>query len=153
MKWGLSLLLLCAVPAGGEEAPYQLIEPGSRGSARDAAVQMLQHLAEGNIEAAAAMSNAPQQRREVLQSFRESIGEPEFKRLFGRYFASGNRLLAEVALGRRRLLVWDLGEAEKQLAGQYYIETDGKFLLDDVPGPERATLQRVLQAYRAKTQR
>ena len=114
---------------------------------------MLQHLAEGDIEAAAAMSNAPQRRREVLQSFRESIGEDGFKQLFARYFAPQNRLVAEVALGPRRLLIWDLGEAGNQLAGQYYIEADGKFLLDDVPDPERAQLQQVLQAYRAKAQR
>ena len=79
-----------------------------------------------------------------------AVGEDEFKRLFGRYFAPHNRLLAEVALGTRRLLIWELGEAGNQLAGQYYIEVDGRFLLDDVPNEERARLEGALQQYRAK---
>lgn len=114
---------------------------------------MLKHLAEGNIEAAAAMSNAPERRREVLRNFREAAGEEEFKRLFSRYFAPQNRLLMEAAIGKHRLLIWDLGEAGNRLVGLYYVEVDGRFVLDDVPNEQRARLQRVLEAYRAKTQR
>jgi hypothetical protein len=163
LKWGLSLFLLCAVPVlaqdrvlqlpNGEELRYQLIEPGSQGSARDSAYQLLRHLANGNIEAAAALSNAPKRRLEVLQSFRASVGEEEFKQVFGRYFAPKNRLVMEAAIGKHRLLVWDLGEAGNELAGQYYVEVDGKFVLDDVPNKQRTSLQRVLEAYRKQTSR
>lgn len=110
---------------------------------------MLRHLAEGNIEEAAALSNAPRRRFEVLRDYRDAVGEEEFKRVFGRYFTPGNRLIAEVAIGRHRLLVWDLGEAGNQLAGQYYVEVEGKFLMDDVPSRERSRLRRVLDAYRS----
>jgi hypothetical protein len=132
----------------GEELRYELIEPGSEASARDSAFQVLRHLAEGNIEAAAALSNAPKRRLEVLQSYRQSVGEEEFKRVFARYLAPENRLLIEAAIGKRRLLVWQLGETGNRLAGQYYVELDGKFVLDDVPNSDRSNLQRVLEAYR-----
>ena len=111
---------------------------------------MLRHLADGNIEEAAALSNAPQRRLEVLRNYRDSVGEEEFKRIFGRYFAPENRLIAEVALGPHRLLVWDLGEAGNRLAGQYYVEVEGRFLLDDVPSRERSELRRMLQEIRGQ---
>ena len=47
--------------------------------------------------------------------------------------------------------MWDLGEANNYLAGQFFIEVEGRFLLDDVPSAERQKLQRVLEAYRNKT--
>ena len=110
---------------------------------------MLRHLADGEIEAAAALSNAPQRRLEVLRDYRDAIGEEAFKRVFGRYFVPENRVVAEVAYGPRRLLVWDLGEAGNRLAGQFYIEVDGRFLMDDVPSEARSQLQRILQEYRS----
>jgi hypothetical protein len=113
---------------------------------------VLRHLAEGNIEAAAALSNAPQRRLEVLRDYRNSIGEEEFKRVFGRYLAPENRLIAEVAIGPRRLLVWELGEADKRLVGQFYLELDGRFVMDDVPGPERSELRGVLEKMRKRGQ-
>jgi hypothetical protein len=65
-----------------------------------------------------------------------------------RFLAPDNRLIAEVAIGPRRLLVWEL--ADRQLAGQFYIEVEGKFLMDDVPSRERAQLRGVLRRYRAQ---
>ena len=56
----------------------------------------------------------------------------------------------EAAIGKRRLLVWDLGEAGHQLAGQYFVEVDGRFRMDDVPNEERSKLQRVLEAKRTR---
>jgi hypothetical protein len=111
---------------------------------------LLRHLSEGNLEAAAALSNAPRQRLELLRGYRDAIGEEEFKRVFSRYLAPENKLIAEVAIGPRRLLVWELGEAGKQLAGQIYVETGGKFLMDDVPSAERSKLRDVLQKYRSE---
>ena len=149
--------MVAAVPAfsqerllqlpNGEELRYRVITEASE-SARPVAIQILKHLAAGDLEAAAAMSNAPERRLEVLRDFRNTVGEDEFKRLFGRYFAPQNRIVMEAALGKRRLLIWDLGEAGNQLAGQYFVELDGKFVMDDVPNEERAKLQRLLDAER-----
>ena len=145
-KWGLSLILFFATPVAGEE---RLVDPSATDSARGTAMLMLRHLADGNIEEAAALSNAPGRRFEVLRHYRDAVGEDEFKRVFGRYFAPENRLIAEVALGRHRLMIWDLGEAGHRLAGQYYVEVEGKFLMDDVPSAQRSQLRRVLEAYRS----
>jgi hypothetical protein len=138
--------LLGAATAVAEDE--RVIHPSAADSARGTAMALLRHLAAGKIEEAAALSNAPQQRLEVLRQYRTAIGEEEFKRVFGRYFAPQNRVIAEVAIARHRLLIWDLGEAGNQLAGQYYVEVDGRFLLDDEPSPERSKLQQVLERYR-----
>lgn len=145
MRSFLAAALLAALPAFAQQ---RLVEPSAADSARATAMLMLRHLADGNIEEAAALSNAPRRRFEVLRDYRDAVGKEEFKRVFGRYFAAQNRLVAEVAIGRHRLLVWDLGEAGNRLAGQYYVEVEGRFLLDDVPSPERSELRRVLEGYR-----
>lgn len=117
-------------------------------SALNAAKLLHRHLVEGDIEEAALLSNSPKRRYEVYREFRASIGEDEFKRVFGQYFDPENRLLAEIAIGRYRLLIWRL-RGNGHLAGQYYAETEGRFLMDDVPSDERTRLRRVLEAYRA----
>jgi hypothetical protein len=137
--------LLVAAPALAQE---RLIEPSAPDSARDTALAVLKHLAAGDLEQAAALSNAPKQRLELLRGYRDVVGEDEFKRRFGLFFAPDNRLIAEVAIGPRRLLVWELGDS--QLAGQFYIEVEGKFLMDDVPSRERTQLRGVLRRYRAQ---
>lgn len=149
MRWLLAAALLAAAPVLAQE---RLVEPGAPDSARSTALQVLQHLAQGAIGEAAAHSNAPRRRFEVLRDYRDRVGADEFKRVFASYLA-GNRLIAEVALGRHRLLVWDLAEAGNQVAGQYYVEVEGKFLLDDVPSEQRARLRRVLQTYRSGEKR
>jgi hypothetical protein len=154
----LSLFLIISGPALAEERVldlgrghslrYEVLDssvPESR-SARATAGRILRLLAEGNIEEAAALSNAPQRRYEVLRDYRISVGNDEFKRVFAQYL--GNRIVEEIAIGNRRLLIWDLAEGAHHLAGQYYVEVDGRFLMDDAPGEERAELARVLQSYR-----
>lgn len=126
-----------------------VIDPAVTASARGTARRLLGHLAAGDIEEAALLSNSPRRRYEVLHEYRASVGDEEFRRVFGRYLGRDGQLVAEIAIGERRLLVWDLGEGETQLAGQYYVEVDGRFLLDDVPSAERSALRRVLEAYRA----
>jgi hypothetical protein len=118
-------------------------------SAQPAALAILRHLAAGELEAAAARSNAPQRRLEVLRDFQRSVGEDRFRELFGRYFSPRNRIVMEAAIGRHRLLVWDLGEANGALVGQYFVAADGSFVLDDVPNAERAKLERVLAGVRS----
>jgi hypothetical protein len=132
----------------GKSLRYEVLEPGAESrSARAAAGQILRHLAEGSIEKAAALSNAPRRRYEVLRDYRASVGDAEFKRVFARYL--GSRIVDEIAIGNRRLLIWDLTEAtQHELAGQYYVDVDGRFLMDDAPSNERAALTRVLQSYR-----
>jgi len=110
------------------------------------------HLSTGDIEEAAVLSNAPRRRFEVLQQYRREVGEEEFKRVFAQYLDPANRLVAEFAIGRHRLLVWELraaGDAPAHLAGQYFVEVEGRYLLDDVPGETRTMLRRVLEALRA----
>jgi hypothetical protein len=143
----LAALLLAAAPALAQE---RLLDPSAPDSARDTALTVLKHLAAGELEQAAAWSNAPYRRFEVLRAYRDSVGEEEFKRIFGRFLAPENRLIAEVAIGPRRLLVWALGEAGGHVAGQFYVEVDGKFVLDDVPSRERDELRRVLRRYRSE---
>ncbi len=118
-------------------------------SALDAAKLLNLHLSTGNLEEAALLSNAPRRRFEVLRDYRESVGEEEFKRVFAQYFYPENRLLAEIAIGRHRLLIWDLKEGANRIAGQYFVEIEGRYLVDDVPNDTRTSLRWVLEAYRA----
>ena len=137
--------------ADGRSIRYHVIEEGSSGalhSAIPAARQLVGLLAAGRIDEAAALSNAPDRRAEVLRDYRASVGEEEFRRVFGQFQRAQNRITAEIAIGPRRLVIWELGEAEHHLAAQYFVEADGKFVLDDVPSDGRADLRRVLQAYR-----
>lgn len=121
-------------------------------TALNAAKLLNLHLSTGDLEEAAVLSTSPKRRFEVLQDYRQSVGAEEFKRVFAQYFDPANRLLAEVAIDRHRLLIWELRGAPgapSHLAGQYFIEVDGKFLLNDVPSPPRAQLRHVLEAYRS----
>jgi hypothetical protein len=145
LKVLLAALLLAAAPALAQE---RLLDPSAPDSARGTALTVLKHLAAGELEQAAAWSNAPYRRFEVLRDYRDSVGEEVFKRAFGRFLEPESRLIAEVAIGPRRLLVWALGGASGELAGQFYVEVDGRFLLDDVPSRERDQLRRVLNKYR-----
>jgi hypothetical protein len=117
-------------------------------SAQPVAMQLLTHLAAGQIDEAARLSNEPSRRTEVLRDYVAIVGEVEFRRVYAQYLQPENRVVAEIAMGPRRLLIWDLETAGHRLAGQYYIEADGRFLMDDRPGPERLALQQVLAEHR-----
>ena len=118
-------------------------------SALDAAKLLNLHLSAGDIEEAALLSNAPRRRFEVLRDYRESVGGEEFKQVFAQYFDPRNRLLAEIAIGKHRLLSWDLREGATRIAGQYFVEIGGRYLVDDVPNDARTSLRWVLEAYRS----
>lgn len=141
-------LAACAHEAPRESAPYQLIENPAE-SAQPVALQVLRYLAAGDIEQAAKFSNAPERRAEVLREFRARVGDQEFKRVYSEYLAPENRVIAELALGPRRLLVWKLGTAGDRVVGQYYVRVDNRFVLDDERSPERAELTRALAKYRS----
>jgi hypothetical protein len=124
----------------------------SPSSALDAAKLLNLHLSTGDIEEAALLSNSPRRRFEVLRDYRESVGEEEFKRVFAQYFFPENRLVAEIAIDKHRLLLWELHTAAPPapavLAGQYFVEVEGRYLVDDVPNDTRTRLRWVLEAYR-----
>lgn len=107
------------------------------------------HLSSGDIEEAALLSNAPRRRFEVLREYRESVGADEFKRVFAQYLNPENRLIAEIAIGQHRLLIWDLRQGATRIAGQYFVEIEGRYLIDDVPNDVRTRLRWVLEAYRS----
>lgn len=136
-----------SIGVGGKTLRYTLVrEGGALPSAVPAAREVLQLLAAGEIAQAAALSNAPERKKEVLEGYRASVGDEEFKRIFARYASSPVR--AEIAIGAHRLIIRDLQDAGSSLAGQYYVEVDGRFLMDDVPNETRAELRRVLLSYR-----
>jgi len=118
-------------------------------SALDVAKLLHLHLSAGDILEAAVLSNAPRRRFEVLRDYRESVGEEEFKKVFSQYLSPQNRLIAEIAIGQHRLLIWDLKEGATRIAGQYFIEIEGRYFIDDVPNDTRTSLRWVLEAYRA----
>jgi len=139
-------------PAGAHPAqPAAVLAPTS---ALDTARLLSLHLSTGDIEEAALLSNSPRRRFEVLQDYRRSVGDDEFKRVFSQYLVPENRLVAEIAIERHRLLIWELKQAADapggHLAGQYFVQVDdGRYLVDDVPSATRTSLRRVLEAYRA----
>jgi hypothetical protein len=141
-------LAACAAQAPEPSSPYHLTENPAE-SAQPVALQILRALAAGDIEQAAKFSNAPERRAEVLREFRARVGDQEFKRVYGEYLAPENRVIAEVALGPRRLLVWRLGSAGDRVVGQYYVQVDDRFVMDDERSPERAELTRALAKYRS----
>lgn len=124
-------------------------------SALDTARLLNLHLSTGDLEEAAGLSNAPRRRFEVLRDYRDSVGAEEFKRVFGQYLQPDTRLVAEIVLGAHRLLIWELKDAvpgkAARLAGQYFVDIEGRTLLDDVPGETRNRLRQVLEAYRTGT--
>lgn len=133
-------------------ADAHLTRPGTElapTSALAAAKLLNLHLSAGDILEAAVLSNAPRRRFEVLREYREAVGEEEFKKVFSHYLSPQNRLLAEIAIGRHRLLVWDLKEGATRIAGQYFVEIEGRYFVDDVPNDTRTRLRWVLEAYRA----
>jgi len=159
-KWlPVALLIGAASPALAEERTLEvgdgktlryevLVEAARSTSARATARLLLQHLAAGDIGKASALSNVPARREEALVDYRKRIGEEEFRRVFARYLERADAIVAEVAIGAHRLIIWDLGAGPAQRAGQYYVETEGRFLLDDIPSETRADLRRILQTYR-----
>lgn len=146
--WLFALVALAATAQELDGVRYRVLAPGAADSAAPTAQRMLALLAEGKIDDVAAMSNAPERRRQVLSEYRDRVGEAEFRRVFGQYASPPNRLIAEAVIGERHLLVWDLAGSHHVLAGQYFIRNGERFFLDDVPNTERAQLGRVLQAYR-----
>jgi hypothetical protein len=117
-------------------------------SALGAAKLVTLHLSEGNLEEAALLSNAPKARYARLRERLEGWGAADFERAYARYFDPQNRIVGEAAIGVHRLLMWYLKDTD-YLTGYFFVEVDGRLLLDDIPNETRARLRRVLDAYRS----
>ena len=117
-------------------------------SALNTAKLLTRYLAEGRVEDAALLSNAPKARFERLRESFEGWSDSDFKRTYGRYFAPENRIVGEVSIDAHRLVMWYLRDTD-HLTGFFFVEIDGNLLLDDVPNQTRSSLHRVLEAYRA----
>jgi hypothetical protein len=124
-------------------------------TALDAAKLIILHLSDGDIEEAALLSTSPRRRYEELVKFRESSGEEQFKRLYSQYFSPENRLIAEIAIDRQRLVLWELlstdrpGAPKSIVTGQFFVEVDGQYLLDDRPNETRSRLHSILRDYQS----
>jgi len=126
-------------------------------SALESAKLIIFHLSDGDIEGAALLSNAPRRRYEELATFKKTHGDDTFKRVFAEYFDPKNSVAAEIVVDKRSLLIWKLADAAKtktgaptfHYAGQFFVEVDGAYLIDDVPNDERTRLRWVLEAYRS----
>ena len=140
LLWAVLFLL---APLVGQAEPRVVTEQTE--SAQPVAVAILQHLAAGRIAEAARLSNEPQQREKVLRDYLASVGEDEFRRVYAEYLS--HPVAKEIALGPRRLIMWQLGE---RLAGQYYVQAGDTFLMDDRPSEERAALRRELESHRRR---
>ncbi len=108
-----------------------------------------EHLARGELEEAALLSNRPKRRFEIYREYLASVGDDGFRRVFSQYLLASNRLLAEIAIGSQSLLVWKLADLPRP-SGEFFIEVDGQTYMDDVPGETRRQLRRVLEQYRER---
>ena len=113
-----------------------------------AAKLVTRHLAAGRLEEASLLSNAPKARFARLRESFTGWSEADFARAFGRYFAPGNRIVGDAAIGNHRLLMWYLKDTD-HVTGYFFVEVDGRLLIDDVPSEARANLRRVLDAHRS----
>ena len=173
-KWGTSLfflLLLCAFAQAraqeqrtlelenGEQVRYvvrahpadaHLFEANAvlqPASALDTAKLVTRYLSEGRVEDASLLSNSPKARYARLRESFQGWKEADYQRAYGRYFDADNRIVAEIAIEGHRLLIWYLKDTD-YLAAFFLVDVEGRLLLDDVPNATRASLRRVLQAYR-----
>jgi hypothetical protein len=145
----LQIGFLLALVAGCASAPPRELPAyrevlDSADSARPTAERILKYLAAGEIDAAAALSNAPERRAQVLRDYRDRVGEAEFRRIFSEY--ASRPVQREIAIGERHALIWDIGA---DLGAQYFVRAGDNFVLDDVPNAERSELRRVVLAYRS----
>jgi hypothetical protein len=154
---------LAATPSGAAEEREILVDgrpirytveappaerPGADGSAALATARRLhEHLARGEIEAAALLSNSPKRRFEIYRDYLESVGEAGFRQVYAQYLDSSTQPLAEIAIGERRLVVWKLAGLA-QATGEFFIRVDDETYMDDVPSEDRQLLRRILDTYR-----
>jgi hypothetical protein len=117
-------------------------------SALNTAKLVTRYLAEGRIEDASLLSNAPKARYARLRESFEGWKEADFRRAYGRYFDPENRIVGEVSIDGHRLVIWHLRDTD-YLAAFFLVEIEDRLLIDDVPNETRANLRRVLEAYRA----
>ncbi len=122
--------------------------PGAAANTTLATARRLhEHLARGEIEAAALLSNSPKRRFEIYRDYHESVGEAGFRQVYAQYLDNSTQPLAEIALGERRLIVWKLAGLA-QSTGEFFIRIEDEIYMDDVPSEDRQLLRRILETYR-----
>ena len=144
---------------GGERIEYVLrtfpvdanrLDPAAELAPTDAlsaAKLVTRYLSAGRIEEASLLSNAPKARFDRLRESLAGWSAADFEHAYGRYFLPENRIVGEAAIGNHRMLMWYLKDVD-HVAAYYFVEIDGRFLLDDFPSEARAKLRRVLEAFR-----
>jgi hypothetical protein len=171
VRIALALLLFAALVAAAEEPRVLQLDDGVRirytlhtypaeahrvdpatelapTDALSAAKLVTQHLAAGRLEEVSLLSNAPKARYERLRESFSGWSPEDFARAFGRYFAPENRIVGEAAIDNHRVLMWYLSDTE-YVTAYYFVEVEGKLLLDDAPSETRARLRQVVEAFRA----
>jgi len=118
--------LVAAAALAHAEEPM-LLASGSAGSALEAAKQLLRYLADGNIEEAARLSNAPQRRYELLRDYARRSARRSSSACSA---STSTRKTGWSPIPARQPPAADLGPRREahHLAGQYYVEIEeGKF--------------------------
>lgn len=161
------LALVCLATAAGpvtrtwksaeDEITYQLLafEPplkitrqlqSDRGAVA-ASLSLYRALAAADISSAAAMSNDRERTYAKYERYIERLGAAEFKKMFATYFVGGASYTHELVIGEHHMLLIE-DPSDDTIAAQFYVLTDGKYLVDEKPGRERDQLGRIFMAVR-----
>lgn len=133
--------------AHAPEAALRVADEETGTSALATAVALLRRLAEGRLEEAALLSNAPKARYTRLRESFAGWSAEDFRRTWSRYLEPPNGIVGEARLGAHRLILWRLEDLDR-LTGFFFVEIGGRVYLDDVPSAERSRLRRLLEALR-----
>jgi hypothetical protein len=67
--------------------------------------------------------------------------------MFATYFVGGASYTHELVIGEHHMLLIE-DPSDDTIAAQFYVLTDGKYLVDEKPGRERDQLGRIFMAVR-----
>ncbi len=96
-------------------------------------------LAEGDIEAAAALSNDPEKTKKKFERQQKRVGEEEFAAMFRAYFGGTVTVKYLFALGTHEMLILHDPQMGMDMA-QFYEVVDGKRLVDEQESADRTKL-------------
>jgi hypothetical protein len=119
----------------------------SDNGAVNASLQLYRALGTADISTAAAMSNDRERTYAKYERYVERLGMAEFKKMFLSYFVGGASYTHELVIGEHHMLLVE-DPADDTIAAQFYVRVEGKYLIDEKPGPERDQLGRLFMAVR-----
>jgi hypothetical protein len=96
-------------------------------------------LAKGDVGSAAAISNDPAKVEAKFVRQKERVGEKGFMKMFEDYFDGGVSIKFLFSSGTHHMLIIHSREMEMDMA-QFYIERNGKFIVDEAGGKEKDLL-------------